>query len=214
MDFRTMEITDRTKEDYFTFESPVWIILRTPNADKFFNQVFTDRASRKYAQRSFGYMMTGDTTAQVFFIWYGKGRNGKSVTANLMEAILSENFPHQCDKSIFIKNQKGNGASRYFSRPSWCELFLSLEKRLRRSPCSSVGPNSSQTDSPPCNTSRPCTCSWAAPFDSNLTHDQHARLMRKVTHRPLQCDCGDTLAGTLVCPDGRKWEVEWQRRPH
>jgi hypothetical protein len=33
------------------------------------------------------------------------------VTANLMEAILSENFPHQCDKSIFIKTQKGHGAS-------------------------------------------------------------------------------------------------------
>jgi hypothetical protein len=29
MDFRTMEITDRTKEDYFTFESPVDYIKTT-----------------------------------------------------------------------------------------------------------------------------------------------------------------------------------------
>jgi hypothetical protein len=54
MNFITMEITDRTKEDYFTIESPVDYIKTTPDADKFFNQVFTDRASRKYAQRSFG----------------------------------------------------------------------------------------------------------------------------------------------------------------
>lgn len=81
-----METTDRTKEDYFTFESPVDYVKTTPNAEKFFKQVFADRANRKYVQRSLGYMMTGDTTAQVFFIWYGKGRNGKSVITNLMRA--------------------------------------------------------------------------------------------------------------------------------
>ena len=43
MDFRTLEITDRTKEDYFTFESPVDYVKTTPNAEKFFKQVFTSR---------------------------------------------------------------------------------------------------------------------------------------------------------------------------
>jgi phage/plasmid-associated DNA primase len=111
IDLRTLEITDRTKEDYFTFESPIDFVKDKPNADKFFNQVHTDRVNREYVRKCLGYMMTGDTSAQVFFIWYGKGRNGKSVIANMMKAILSEKFYHQCDKSIFIKTQKGQGAS-------------------------------------------------------------------------------------------------------
>jgi phage/plasmid-associated DNA primase len=36
MDFRTLEITNRTKEDYFTFESLVSYVKTTPNAEKFF----------------------------------------------------------------------------------------------------------------------------------------------------------------------------------
>jgi hypothetical protein len=46
MDFRTLEITDRTKENYFTFESPVDYVTTTPNAEKFFKEVFTSRSSR------------------------------------------------------------------------------------------------------------------------------------------------------------------------
>jgi phage/plasmid-associated DNA primase len=101
MDFRTLEMTDRTKEDYFT-SNLLWSF-----SNKFLQIV---RIENMY-KRSLGYMMTGDTTAQVFFIWYGKGRNGKSVIANLMRAMMSDKFYHQCDKSIFVKTQKGHGAS-------------------------------------------------------------------------------------------------------
>jgi hypothetical protein len=73
MDFRTMEITDRTKEDYFTFESPVDYVKTTPNAEKFFKQFFADSANRKDVQRSLGYMMTGDTTVQCFSFGMARG---------------------------------------------------------------------------------------------------------------------------------------------
>lgn len=54
-------------------------------------------------------MITGDTFAQVIFIWYGKGRNRKSVIANMMKTILSKKFYHQCRKSNFIKTPKEHG---------------------------------------------------------------------------------------------------------
>lgn len=85
IDLRTLEILDRKKEDYFTFESPVTFVKETPNADRFFSQVHTDKDYREYVRNALGYMLTGDTSAQVFFIWYGKGRNGKSVQVNLFK---------------------------------------------------------------------------------------------------------------------------------
>jgi P4 family phage/plasmid primase-like protien len=111
INLQTKEISDRKKTDYFTFESPVEYLTKTPNADKFFRQVFPDRENYNYVKMSFGYMITGDTSAHVFFVWYGSGRNGKTVVANLLRAVLGEQFYIQCDKSIFIKTPKGVGAS-------------------------------------------------------------------------------------------------------
>jgi putative DNA primase/helicase len=83
-----LEITDREKEDYFTFESPVDYLEETPNANKFFGQVFADKKTIDYYQKALGFMITGDTSAQVFFIWYGRGRNGKSVIANMFVSSM------------------------------------------------------------------------------------------------------------------------------
>lgn len=110
INLQTLEVSDREKFDYFTFEAPVEYLENTPNANKFFKQVFSDDDNREYSQKSLGYMLTGDTSAQVFYIWYGRGRNGKSVTANMLKSIIGK-FYHQCDKSIFIKTQKAHGAS-------------------------------------------------------------------------------------------------------
>jgi P4 family phage/plasmid primase-like protien len=111
INLKTLEITDREKTDYFTFESNVDYVKETPNADKFFKQVFTSKDVRTYAQKTLGYTLTGDTSAQIFVICIGRGRNGKTVTANLLKEIMTDTYYTQCDKSIFVKTQKSTGAS-------------------------------------------------------------------------------------------------------
>jgi P4 family phage/plasmid primase-like protien len=108
INFKTLEITPRTNKDLFTYESPVDYIDQTPNADKFFNQLFSDSDNREYVRKALGYMITAETMAQVFFIWYGFGSNGKSLLAKILELILCKQYC-QCDESVFIKHKKNSG---------------------------------------------------------------------------------------------------------
>ena len=60
-----------------------------------------------------GYNLTGEISAQIFFIWYGSGSNGKSELCNLMKTVLSKRYT-TCDGSIFIKNKgASSGATPY-----------------------------------------------------------------------------------------------------
>jgi len=66
-----------------------------------------NKENREYFRKVLGYTLTVETCARVFFIWYGKGSNGKSKVAKLLELILNKQY-HQCDKSIFIKSGKSS----------------------------------------------------------------------------------------------------------
>jgi P4 family phage/plasmid primase-like protien len=110
IDLKTLQISERTKEDYFTFESPVDFVTNTPNANKYFSQLMPDHESREYLRKCLGYCLSGDVDAQVFFVWYGSGRNGKSKLSNCLKKIMGK-FYHQCASSIFIKSNSSSGAS-------------------------------------------------------------------------------------------------------
>ena len=101
---KTLEITDRTYYDYFTYFSPVDYISneKLPHADKFFKQIQPKKVNREYLRKILGYSITGRTEARVFFIWYGFGSNGKSKIFKIMDKILCKQYT-QCDKSIFMK---------------------------------------------------------------------------------------------------------------
>ena len=105
INLRTKEISDREKTDYFSFELPVDYVTETPNANKFFSQIMPNKINRKFLQKCLGYTITGDTTAQVFFIMYGDGSNGKSVLLRLLRKILGKYY-HTCGKGIFMKGDK------------------------------------------------------------------------------------------------------------
>ena len=70
---KTLEITDRTYHDYFTYFSPVDYITneKLPNADKFFKMFQPKEENREYVRKVLDYTITGDTKARKFFIWYG-----------------------------------------------------------------------------------------------------------------------------------------------
>ena len=113
INFKTLEITERDKFDYFTFFTDVEFVKETPNANRFFEQVFTEEDEREYVKKVLGYNLTGEISAQIFFIWYGSGSNGKSELCNLMKTVLSKRYT-TCDESIFIKNKgASSGATPY-----------------------------------------------------------------------------------------------------
>jgi len=108
----SLEITDRTYHDYFTYFSPVDYISdeKLPHADKFFKQIQPKKINREYLRKVLGYSITGRTEARNFFIWYGFGSNGKSRLFKIMDKILCKQYT-QCDKSIFMKVKNNSGAS-------------------------------------------------------------------------------------------------------
>jgi P4 family phage/plasmid primase-like protien len=113
LDFKTLLVTDRTHEDYFTYESPCDFLpdSKLTHANKFFNSIMIDEESREYMRKVLGYTITGETSARCFFIWYGHGSNGKSQVFHFVNLILGKQY-HQCDKSIFIKvKNDSKGAS-------------------------------------------------------------------------------------------------------
>lgn len=109
-DLRTGQERDRTKDDMFTFECNVSITKKTKHAKKFFTDVMPDEEERKYLQKQLGYIITGETDARCFFIWQGKGSNGKSVILNLIKIILNK-FYTATSESIFCELGKKNANS-------------------------------------------------------------------------------------------------------
>ncbi len=110
INLKTLKITDRNQDDYFTYECPVEFLDKTPNADKFFSQIQPNKENRELVRKILGYSLTGDTKARMFFIWYGFGSNGKSKVFKIMEKILGCQYT-QLDKSIFMKTRKSSGAT-------------------------------------------------------------------------------------------------------
>jgi len=62
-----------------------------------------------------GYCLTGSKEAQSYFIWYGKGSNGKSLILNMLKAVLGK----ACDpvaKSVLMDiGKKGNNGPEVIS---------------------------------------------------------------------------------------------------
>jgi P4 family phage/plasmid primase-like protien len=112
INLKTLEVSDRTKEDFFDYESPVEYLKdsKLKNANRFFSEVMVNLENRMFLKKVLGYLLTGDTSARKFFVWFGHGANAKSLIFNLVEKILCKQYS-QCDKSIFVKVKSGKGAS-------------------------------------------------------------------------------------------------------
>jgi putative DNA primase/helicase len=79
---------------------------RCPHWDIFIHEITCgDKALATYLQRLAGYCLTGDVGEQVYFIFYGKGSNGKSTFLRVLTGILGDyatyaNFRTFADKGI------------------------------------------------------------------------------------------------------------------
>lgn len=121
IDLRTLEISERTIKDCFTFECPVEYVQETPNADRFFADLFPEEQTREYARQVLGYMLTGDNKGRCFFVFYGHGSNGKSLLMSLMNKMMGK-FYHQCSVEVFNDTGKVGGPTPH--------LFSLMNKRV------------------------------------------------------------------------------------
>jgi len=108
IDLKTGMIHLRTKEDYFTYEADVdYTPKRSEATMNLINTIMCNNADNiKYLQKILGYCLTAKMDARVYFIFYGKGANGKSVILSLMNKILMEQY-QSVSKCVFIDAGKG-----------------------------------------------------------------------------------------------------------
>lgn len=93
IDLLTGELRPHNRDDLITRVAPV-IYDKSATSPKFnaFMASITDgnKNIENYLKRVVGYILTGDTSAQRFWIFYGHGANGKSTFMSLISALLGE----------------------------------------------------------------------------------------------------------------------------
>lgn len=116
IDLRTLEISDRTADDFFTFECPVNI---DNNEDKLAivdNFMLTicknDVELKNYIQKVLGYFITGEICERSFFVWLGRGSNGKTTISELLKRIMF-NYKKEIMKSGIFDNGAKLGANSH-----------------------------------------------------------------------------------------------------
>ena len=119
----TKEVRPRVISDYFTFECPVEPV--DEYSDFFTSMIESimcgNTENLDYFQRIMGYCLTGSKEAQSYFIWYGKGSNGKSLILNLLQAVLGK-AASPISKSVMVDmGKKGSNG---------CEMITLKDLRL------------------------------------------------------------------------------------
>jgi hypothetical protein len=138
VDLRTGNVRARTAEDFFSFQCDVEfdgnLQRATPHADKFFSDVF--RESYNYMRRQLGYCLTGEMVARAFFIWWGRGANGKGACSDILKRVLGEFYTTLQPKAVMSWKDSANG-------PSNASPHLVALASARVAMVSETGPNDS-----------------------------------------------------------------------
>lgn len=84
-------------------ECPTWL--------KFLNRIMDNNQELiDYLQRLAGYSLTGDTSEHSMYIFYGTGRNGKSVFLNTLLHVLGD-YGKQVNTSILLEKNNDNNTN-------------------------------------------------------------------------------------------------------
>ncbi|CCU55573.1 phage/plasmid primase, P4 family [Choristoneura biennis entomopoxvirus] len=104
IDLRTGEIVSRNINDYFDFCSDLIYDKNYNDTPDFIKDITNnDKDLIELLQKILGCCITGKNKEQVFFIFYGKGSNGKSTLMSYLQKILN-NMYHSINISDFNKN--------------------------------------------------------------------------------------------------------------
>ena len=114
LDLRRGTLRPAAREDYITKLAPVAFNpeAQCPLFLKFLDEVMgSDQELVEYLQRVFGYMLTGDTSAQCLFFLYGTGANGKSTLLNIGKALLGSGLCRQTPSEMIMARPNKSGAT-------------------------------------------------------------------------------------------------------
>ena len=106
------------------------ITARCPKFIEFINQIMgNDTDLIDYLQKIFGYTLTGDTSEQCYFIFYGGGSNGKSTLINIFSSLMD-----QYSKAITFNTltTENNRARNDLARLAGSRMVSSVEVDLQQ----------------------------------------------------------------------------------
>ena len=101
------ELQEFDREKYITIKVGVDYLEDSPQPKlflKFIDEICcSDEVLKKYLMRVLGYLVTGETREQIFFIFHGAGANGKSVLVNLLSNILGNQIGELAQDALLEK---------------------------------------------------------------------------------------------------------------
>lgn len=111
IDLRTGELLPHNKNQYLTKIAPVTYdpTAMAPLWESFLREIFGNNIELiRFIQRCIGYFLTGITKERMVFIWYGIGRNGKSVLLKIVLSLLGKDYGATlATQTLMAKKQDG-----------------------------------------------------------------------------------------------------------
>lgn len=106
VDLKTGEHSAVEKEDMLLKKCGVSYDKKAkfPMWEEFLEQILPDPAARKFLKRAIGYGLTGMTTEQVLFFFFGMGQNGKSTFIETIEYILGA-YAWRTSAELFLETR-------------------------------------------------------------------------------------------------------------
>lgn len=107
LDLKTLKLQPHQRTDLITKLAPVDYDpdAAAPRWERFLDEIFAgDQELVHFVQRAAGYSLTGDTSAQVFFLLHGTGENGKSTFLEALRALLGD-YAQQAPADTFLERK-------------------------------------------------------------------------------------------------------------
>ena len=114
LNLETLKLQEFNREDYLTFKAGVKYApgATCPEWLDHLNLVFgEDRELISAFQLMAGYSLLSGNPAQVFFIPYGSGKNGKSVTINTIRMVMGDYGIHIAPQSLMVQKNPDKARS-------------------------------------------------------------------------------------------------------
>jgi putative DNA primase/helicase len=130
LDLRTGKLRAADPQDYMTRQAPVTFdaAAECPTFKSFLSSITAGRQDlMDYIRRIIGYGLTGETTEQCLFFFYGSGANGKSTLLNVIKELLGSDYCKQTPSETLMARAKGGGATSDVARLDGVRIALSNE---------------------------------------------------------------------------------------
>ncbi|MFC4403818.1 phage/plasmid primase, P4 family [Gracilibacillus xinjiangensis] len=134
VDLRTGELLEHQREFFMTKNTNVAYdpTAECPNWIAFLHNIFKDSNGQvkheliEFIQRSIGYGLTGDTSEQVAFFFWGTGRNGKSTLMNTIKDLLGD-YGKQTNSDTFTTKTYDGGVNNDIARLHGARMVSAVE---------------------------------------------------------------------------------------